>query len=192
MDSLKLIPYQNERTGLFGYVNADTNKVVIAAVYEEAKPFIDEYAIVKYKGFYGVIDKDNQKVLNNIYSQIVIINNESFHVSLGGKTFFLNNSGKQIFDPALSEAEILDELKKDPYSYKKIGLDKLADQEFVKNCYSAISDGLLTKNDYYHPELKFKYGFQDYLTVHEGFKTRITAAKERAQRNQVVTNSPTK
>ena len=192
MDNLKLVPYQNERTGLYGYINADTNKVVIAAVYEEAKPFVDEYAVVKYKGLYGVIDKDNQKVLNNIYSHIVIINSESFHVSLDGKTFFLNSAGKQIFDPALSEAEILDELKKDPYNYKKIGLDKLTNQEFVNNCYSAISDGLLTKNDYYHPEHKFKYNFQDYLDVHEGFKIRITAAKEKAQRQQVATDSPIK
>ena len=192
MDNLKLVPYQNERTGLYGYINADTNKVVIAAVYEEAKPFVDEYAVVKYKGLYGVIDKDNQKVLNNIYSHIVIINSESFHVSLDGKTFFLNSAGKQIFDPALSEAEILDELKKDPYNYEKIGLDKLANQDFVKSCYSAISNGLLTKNDYYHPEHKFKYGFQDYIKVHEGFKTRITAAKEKAQRHQIATDSPIK
>lgn len=70
--------YKDENTSLFGYKN-DKGEIAIPAVYKEATPFLDGYAIVNisdaYDEKYGVIDTKGNYVLEPVYCGIRRLSN---------------------------------------------------------------------------------------------------------------------
>jgi len=67
-ENVTLMPYQ-DKTDLYGYINAETFEIVIPAQYEYTGPFVNGYAMVanKYEAFndniYFLINKNNETVL---------------------------------------------------------------------------------------------------------------------------------
>ncbi|MBR5920233.1 MAG: WG repeat-containing protein [Bacteroidales bacterium] len=70
------IPYQDEKTKLWGYKVNDLE--VIAPTYYDAKPFYQGYAWVRKSSYWGIIDYKGNRVLNFVYKDIERLS-ESLH-----------------------------------------------------------------------------------------------------------------
>jgi hypothetical protein len=103
----KLVP--KEKKGKWGYVKEGSEKFVIKAKYDYAKPFGEvvgsERGLVKQKGKWGIIDLKGKFILEPIYDTIFESKrkNGSFKViRIEKKKWFINTEGK-IVSPELAD-----------------------------------------------------------------------------------------
>lgn len=85
-------PFQDPQTNLYGFKVGDFD--LIPATYYEAKPFNDEYAWVRKKEKWGLIDYRNQKICNFQFSEIKYIGNNLYIGYKNKKYSLLNHRGE--------------------------------------------------------------------------------------------------
>lgn len=177
-----LVAFLDPSVNKYGYKNKHTNEIVIPPMYDKAKDFVNGFGVIKYNKKYGVINENNEKVLDNRYSKIRVIK-KAFKVEEDGNIFFVNRYGAEIFNPEYTDEDIVALLKKNPENYRYIDPSSLTDEKFYDKCFSAIIDGINQPNDYYHPITKTKYSsFEDVDKILKGFHERKIIGRERLAR----------
>ncbi len=79
----------------YGYINTD-GKMVIPAIYEEAKDFENGIAPVKLNGKWGIIDKSGKTVVQFKYDNVKEFSEGLLNCSLNGKWGAIDSKGKVI------------------------------------------------------------------------------------------------
>lgn len=85
-----------KKNGLFGYIsNSYDNKNAIPCIYEEARDFDKKYgyAIVKYNGKYGMIDKSGNWKVEPIFDTCKKYSFDEYDTTIGDKEYFLTIDG---------------------------------------------------------------------------------------------------
>jgi len=91
-----------EENSKYGYRN-ENETIVISAKYEDAKDFKGNNAVVKYNGFYGVINSYDKRVIDFIYASVEEHNHFFECKSIKGheaqeKTVWYNHKGSQLHE----------------------------------------------------------------------------------------------
>ena len=88
IDNPQFLPFLDEEKGLYGYEDAD-GRVVIPAIYQDAKEFREGYAVCCLDGKYGLVAKDGSQHLFNYEEISLAPENRRFYVGWK-KSLFTN------------------------------------------------------------------------------------------------------
>lgn len=94
-----LIPFENRKTNLYGFIN-DRNIFVIPAIYDSAVNFKGNLAFVKKGNFWEAIDRNGNQLTNLRLQRVPYISERGYFINEIGEnqlTVF-NNVGKEILN----------------------------------------------------------------------------------------------
>lgn len=111
------------KNGKQGYADAITHQVLINPIYEEAHYFINDYASVKKKGKWGVINQKQQVVIPFEYDSLGHYAHHRFLIAKKGKKGLINNKNDLI-------TPLYDDLKRD---FQGFAFAKVADKWQIIN-----------------------------------------------------------
>lgn len=111
------------KNGKQGYADAITHQVLINPIYEEAHYFINDYASVKKKGKWGVINQKQQVVIPFDYDSLGHYAHHRFLIAKKGKKGLINNKNDLI-------TPLYDDLKRD---FQGFAFAKVADKWQIIN-----------------------------------------------------------
>lgn len=93
----KLIPFRNNETYKYGFLNMD-GQVVIEAKYDIVDNFYDGLALVKFDGKYGFIDAKGKLVIANTYDHVNSFSEGYAVVSNDDKFGLIDKAGKVVVE----------------------------------------------------------------------------------------------
>lgn len=133
---------------LYGYLD-NSMHLVIECKYEEADDLSSDYAVVKYKGLKGVINKKDEFLIKPSYKDIYYCGNNSLFVFSEGKWGVMDTSEKWIIKPSYTETGSR-WTGTNYYFVKKDGkwgiVDYTTSKELCKFIYDGISSNTWNKN----------------------------------------------
>jgi len=130
----------NDSTYKFGYINSK-GKFIISPKYDFARPFINQYAVVKRRGYWGVISTNSKTVIPFLYETIQPIPGDKFIVSKQGQYGIVNSKHKRILrinKPPL--VYLFDDLFA-IYKNKKWGVINLKGEQILPHHYDGFAKG---------------------------------------------------
>lgn len=139
----QLNPFYHRESGLWGYEDGKTSKVVIEPKYDTAKEFQEDRAIVEKDGLWGFIDKRGKEVIPLKYKEVNPFNEGLSRVKQRSEYYgYIDSNGKIIIGFQFNSATDFNTSK-----VAKVG--KLVDKEFR---YFAINTKGEIISDYHENE----------------------------------------
>lgn len=143
-----------DSTYKYGFINPK-GKFVISPKYDFAKPFINQYAIVRKEKYWGVINQKGNTVIPFIYNTLVAIPGNRFVISKQGKYGVIDANHRKllpIYRPPL--VHLFGNLFAF-YKYQKWGIINLKGKQVLPNQYDGFAMGKDGKKIAYTYSLRF-------------------------------------